>query len=187
MESSIAYAAIHNSQFMKRCMNETIEPCLFYEYSKQKKLLSFTTKRQKRLLDGCIQGTIIINSINSPQDQLSPSNAVNKAACGSCEVTRDCEYTLLLEDSHYSEKLCRFCRDRIVTVQDFFNYITFLANNANRSSSSNSVMNTFRRMLWFRRRIALALLGSCSLYETEVTSVRGPQIDDSWEKYCDII
>jgi hypothetical protein len=183
MLATNAYSTIHNSLYMKRCMVESIEPCLYYDYSHSGKFSSLLHgSKKKQLLDFCIKGYIFVKPVPPSNDK---NSAIVKTKCTICVLIRECEYLMGFGQPDYSKPLCRFCRDRTLSVQDFFGYITYLANNTHQQN--HSVMAAFKQLHWMRRRIALAYVGSCSMFETELSAVQGPGGGGNWERYCDIL
>ncbi|KAJ3304521.1 hypothetical protein HDV03_002730 [Kappamyces sp. JEL0829] len=176
-----AYQAIHSTLFMKRCMIESVEPCLMYTYAPttafkttgNSNSLSF----KKKLLDCAIKGHIVVNHVAADSPD-SPAVSVPKAKCLLCTIVRSCEYKITVGDGVKPEPCCRFCRDRVLTVQDFFNLITFLSV----GKHGLTIVSTFRQVLWTRRRMAMAVIGSCSLFETESSAILGLGTGGNWEK-----
>ncbi len=178
LPSHLAYLTIHGTLFMKRCMSESVEPCLFYSYA-----LSNTFKTiggnhplsfKKKLLDFAIKCHISISCAEGKEDSPPPT----KSKCLICTLTRICEYKINLGEGAKPESCCRFCRDRILSVQDFFHLIAFLSS----GKHGLTILSTFRQILWTRRRMAIAIVGSCSLFETETSAILGPGSGGNWEK-----
>ena len=180
-----AFAAIQNTLFMKRCMIETVEPCILYTYSPNSSFKSLgpgqSISFKRKLLDQAIKGHIIC-----VPDQVDDEAPTPKTKCNLCTISRICEYKIsyvepsgVVSSNPKTEPACRFCRDRIMSVQDFFNYITFLSG----GKHGQTILSAFKQVMWTKRRMALAMLGSCSLFETETTAILGPGSGGDWEKH----
>lgn len=182
--STQAYQTIHNSIFMKRSMIESIEPCLFYTYQPNSSFKSLgpglSQSFKKKILDLSVRGHLKVSPI---ENQVG---AIAKAKCMMCTITRECEYKVALgPDTQKVETctLCRFCRDRIIAVQDFFSFITFLAT----EKQTSTILSTFKKVIWLKRRIQVAILGNSSLFETELSSILGPGMSGDWENQVSLI
>ena len=174
--SAEAYTSIHNTLFLKRCMVESVEPTLFYSYNRK---LNMGQWMRKRFLDGSIHALVQIT--HSPPTTSTPT----KQKCNVCQLVRECEYKLVLQDTKLETPFCcRFCRDRVLSVQDFFEFITCLA--ASKELQKITILSTFRRVMWLRRRMHLAVVGSCSMFEDETSAVVGTKVSTSWEQNCNI-
>ena len=206
-----AYTSIHNTPFMKRCMIESIEPCLFYTYAPTTsfKNIQVTAAHsvafKKKLLDSVIKGQVVCSPISAAADTGEAGAAsFVKQKCFLCTLHRTCEYkihttldvpppppptttsstsgntaTTTTPSPVKSDPLCRFCRDRVLSVQDFFSFVTLLSTN----SHGMTILSTFKYIMWTRRRMAVAVIGSCSLYETEISAILGPGTHTgNWEK-----
>jgi hypothetical protein len=183
--STQAYQSIHASTFMRRSMIESVEPCLFYAYQPSNQFKNvgpgLSQSFKKKLLDFCIRGQVHIS-----RKEGEPSSPNTKEKCMMCTISRECEYKISLGPldgtNLESFSCCRFCRDRILASQDFFSFITHLAS----AKHSGTILSLFKKVLWLKRRMALAVLGSCSLFETELSAILGPGGGGDWEKDTDI-
>ncbi|KAI8825848.1 uncharacterized protein EV422DRAFT_514430 [Fimicolochytrium jonesii] len=120
--SAVNSNAAGATNFIKRCMAEDVEPCLFYSYSQEsgglfKHSAGLSTSGKRKLLENVIRGWCDIarhwssNSTLSPhspgnQAQVGiPRNAASgtsshqnkpppKAKCLTCTLTRDCEFKI---------------------------------------------------------------------------------------------
>jgi hypothetical protein len=184
--STQAYQSIHSSVFMKRMMIESVEPCLYYTYQPNSSFKALGTglsqSFKKKLLDYCIRGQIHI----APKDA-EPTTPSMKEKCMVCTVARECEYRVSMGPldgpKPESSPCCRFCRDRVLATQDFFLFVTYLAT----GKHSATILSLFKQILWLKRRMALAVVGSCSLFETELTAILGPGGGGDWEKETEIV
>ena len=161
---------------MKRCMLESVEPTLYYSYSRKTSLGQWY---RRKLLECSIKGSISIVLC----DKALPAT---KSKCAICTLVRESEYTISIGDQKFeSNYCCRFCRDRVLSVQDFFEFITCLASNS--KLQSQTILTTFKKVMWLRRRMGLSIVGSCSMFENEVSAVVGAvTTNDTWEQNCDI-
>ncbi|KAJ3262026.1 hypothetical protein HK103_003869 [Boothiomyces macroporosus] len=184
MPSLQAFQAIHGTLFLKRCQIEDVEPCLYYNYQTNSTFKSYgpglTQSFKKKILDLCIRGQVHPSVI-----EVSENSPIPKAKCLMCTAIRECEYLVKLGPSDAPKQevahSCRACRDRLVSVTDFFNFITFISAN----TQGATILSTFKQVLWLRRRMQLAKIGSGSMFETEVTAMLGPGGAGDWEKNID--
>ncbi|KAJ3326267.1 hypothetical protein HDV06_000143 [Boothiomyces sp. JEL0866] len=179
-----AFQAIHGTLFMKRCQIEDVEPCLFYNYQTNNTFKAhgpgLAQSFKKKVLDLCIRGQVHTSVV-----EITEKSPIPKTKCLMCTAIRECEYLVKLgpidipkpEVAHS----CRACRDRLVAVVDFFNFITFISAN----TQGATILSTFKQVLWLRRRMQLARIGSSSMFETEVTAMLGPGGAGDWEKNID--
>jgi hypothetical protein len=176
---------------MKRSMIENIEPCLFYTYQPNSSFKSLgpglSQSFKKKILDLLIKNQIHI-SLNRNPENLKETTII-KDRCLFCTITRECEYSVVLGETEapkaVSFGLCRFCRDRVVAVHDFFAFITYLAQSSGKTNVT--ILAIFKQVLWLRRRMAMAQIGSCSIFENEISAILGPGGGGDWEKETDIV
>ncbi|RKO99670.1 hypothetical protein CXG81DRAFT_14205 [Caulochytrium protostelioides] len=115
---------------------------------------------------------------------------VPRAKCWTCTVLRECEFRVRNRTPPGEWRpLCRFCRDRLLAVQDFFAFMGQIRPGGMRlgraDRQSGTVMGLFRHMLWLRRRMCLARIGSCNLFEADPPL--GVQVGGAeWEKWVQI-
>jgi hypothetical protein len=179
--SNVAFHSVHNSAFMKRVMYESVEPCLYYAYHRNSFNSGMGQWLKKRLFESCTKG-----HVNISQAPIDTKNMAQKSKCLLCMLQRECEYKISLGPDVKLEttSVCRFCRDRVLAVQDFFEFVTCLCTNT--TIQTATILSTFKKVLWLRRRMAVAVLGSCSLFETEITAMMGPGSSGDWEQFVDI-
>ncbi|KAJ3088899.1 rab guanine nucleotide exchange factor S2 [Quaeritorhiza haematococci] len=122
-----------------------------------------------------------------------PSSAPPKTKCTVCGILRECEYRLRFasQDTTTTTKpppqgqqpargpvtnsewfaCCRFCRDRVACVADFYTYLGHLRQGlVGPGKQGATILGMFRHMLWLRRRMAVAKVGSCGLFEGDTIS-----------------
>ncbi|KAL2919595.1 hypothetical protein HK105_200507 [Polyrhizophydium stewartii] len=242
-----AIQTTYSTAFMKRCMAESVEPCLFYTYQQPTSGFAkavygpgLTTSFKKRLVECAVRGqceiklvagflaprmsmTVMLPGQTSSQPahaadrpsqaplQLQPQSsspgssspaagagdaaggsqrqtgqAVPKDRCTLCTIVRDCEYAVRLLPVAAGTKewtpLCRFCRDRLASVLDFCTYTNFMIQGTiGPGKQGATILSIFRQMLWLRRRMAVAKIGSCSMFETPLSAITGPGGGGDWE------
>ncbi|KAI9004745.1 hypothetical protein BC832DRAFT_61809 [Gaertneriomyces semiglobifer] len=83
--------------------------------------------------------------------------------------------------------LCRFCRERVLSVSDFFEYLSRIRE---MSKQGSSLLGMFRQVMWLRRRMANCRVGSVALFEGETGGgYAGPNLYEDggdWEKFVHI-
>ncbi|TPX52282.1 hypothetical protein SeMB42_g01529 [Synchytrium endobioticum] len=213
-----AQAGPYATAFMKRVLTEDIEPTLSYSYHlaaghplfKTSGALSSSFKR--RLLDGVTRGVWEVDAAalsDGTHTTPSPTTAqpVSKSRCCMCNLTRDCEFKLRFppDPAHPIaakapapadwNALCRFCRGRVCAVGDFCGYMLHLSRDGvmGPGKQGATMMGIFRHCLWLRRRMALARIGSCGLFDSVVEgrgSDGGVVVESGsseWERYVQIV
>lgn len=141
------------------------------------------------------------SAVESPTKQQlaeSPSTASNEFAvpkkkCSCCNVIKDCDYKMRFslqekktgDAVQYSEwyPTCRFCRDRVTCVGDFFAYITHMKQGlVGPGKAGFTILGIFRHLMWLKRRMALARVGSMALFEGDILpSIEGSESHKSEE------
>ncbi|KAJ3111869.1 rab guanine nucleotide exchange factor S2 [Phlyctochytrium bullatum] len=200
-----------NTTFMKRCLVEDVEPCLFYTYSAYMYTSSIfnssasnmpaTVKR--KLMDSFVKGAVDIFGLATqatPDHPNFPELQPPKTKCFVCSLIRECDFRLRLSSTPPSPggtvaaatseiyPLCRFCRDRVATVSDFFTFMGHLRQGLIGPGKQGATMvGMFRHALWLRRRMAAGRVGSCSLFEAESLHSIDRRGDGEWEKAVHII
>ncbi|KAJ3028591.1 UNVERIFIED_CONTAM: hypothetical protein HDU68_001318 [Siphonaria sp. JEL0065] len=218
----------NETHFIKRCILEDVEPCLFSQYptltqgpggilstSKLPKTLSFTNgglvTLKKRLLEGFLRGQVEVYSIvdqdaqqqqQQQQQQTSSTHMsspntpnphhIQKSKCTSCLHPRECEFKLRLTDKLPPDTypLCTFCKDRVSTVSDFYTYMGHLRQGIiGPGKQGVTLIGMLRHAMWLRRRMSVARVGNCGLFEVEglvAADRRGDSVGD-WEKFVSIV
>ncbi|KAG0172460.1 hypothetical protein DFQ28_005088 [Apophysomyces sp. BC1034] len=104
---------------------------------------------------------------------LQPPPMPPKTKCACCGLLRVCEFRMRLQATQPQQKqqpwlpIDRFCRDRLVAVCDFYNFISHLRQGLMQNSP---VLGMFKQSLYYRRRMALAKIGSMGLFEEDPRS-----------------
>ncbi|KAJ3130521.1 rab guanine nucleotide exchange factor S2 [Nowakowskiella sp. JEL0407] len=224
---------ILSSPFMKRCMHEDVEPCLFYSYmypnipsGSSFKAGTMSSSFKKKLLDSIQKRTCEIESKWSSTDGLPrEKSALNKeklesafskkeestdawgltspppkSKCCVCIINRECDFQIRFGSvdgkgiQSFSEwnPLCRCCRDRVGATSDFFTYITQHRNGTQPGSANGiTILAMFRYTQWLRRRMAIARVGSMSLFDADNVGDQQiqniPTVGSEWEKFVQII
>ncbi|KAJ3201112.1 hypothetical protein HDU82_008356 [Entophlyctis luteolus] len=210
-------AAVNETLFMKRCIIEDIEPCLFTAYptlvsgpggtyatSKLGKSTNGLLAMKRRLLDAFSKNQIEIrfaaesdsnyqlHSTISTPSTIQPVS-VAKGKCISCTVTRECEYRLCICDKTAHGDmfhLCVFCRDRIAAVGDFYAYMGHLRQGViGPGKQGMTLLVMLRHATWLRRRMAVARVGNCALFEPQsaVAAAERRGGDSEWEKLVNVV
>ncbi|KAI9095914.1 hypothetical protein DFS34DRAFT_581979 [Phlyctochytrium arcticum] len=214
-----------STQFLKRCMAEDVEPCLFYIYHPEagtlfKQGTGLSTSAKKRLLDNLVRGWCEVSlhtkqrssrssgQGKTPSSPLSapqqPVNAMPRASgqsairqkCHSCALHRDCDYRVRFGPPRSAasdmqrgtaaddtwQPICRFCKDRLLSVGDFFSFLSRLREGVKQGAS---ILSMFRQALLLRRRMSASRIGSISLFELEGYASR-LELNTDWEKCVQI-
>ncbi|KAI8851279.1 hypothetical protein BC829DRAFT_441706 [Chytridium lagenaria] len=155
-----------STPFMKRCLAEDVEPCLFYTY------------------------TAYINT-STLFGNITPSLEMDKTKCFTCTISRDCDFRLRLSaptsptDIH---PLCRFCRDRVSAVHDFFVFMGHLRQGLiGPGKQGATILGMFRHAVWLRRRMAVGRVGSCALFEGDTLAAVDRRGEGEWERGVRIV
>ncbi|TPX61132.1 hypothetical protein SpCBS45565_g07332 [Spizellomyces sp. 'palustris'] len=132
-----------------------------------------------------------------------------RTKCYACTLIRDCDYkirfvapapstssttigsvssssatqTSLSPDAAW-QPLCRFCRDRILAVLDFFAFLSHLRVGVKHGAT---ILAMFRQVLWLRRRMAGSRIGSTALFEGDADGNGRPEEGGDWEKLVQIM
>ena len=172
-----------STHFMKRCIAEDVEPCLFYSYNYSGAQKTFgagglSSSAKKRLLDNIQKG---LCEIIVPSESDKGSGTSSKVKCGICTVTKECQHKLRQGEKTKPEDLtvCRPCRDRVAASVDFFAYANYLRQN----KQTFSILSIFRCFMWLRKRLASARVSSCSLFDGDFTSIASAYaMTGDWEQ-----
>lgn len=207
----------NSTTFMKRCLVEDVEPCLYYclPDTQSKGLFSnasaLPAAAKKRLSDAVSRGGCELQSVvqrkgegaihtRSASAVASTSLVPPKAKCSVCTLHRECEFRMRFSSppSEWSP-ICRFCRDRVLSACEFYNFLHSLRSKHNAGQSSQSMLGMFRHAMWLRRRMANARISNCGLFDGEPASrlVQGPKCPivvgsegpagGDWETWCFLI
>lgn len=138
-----------STQFMKRVLNEDVEPILFYCYSFSGSLKNIGaggvgSSFKKRFLDGIIRCMCEFKDSHSTEE----GSEKDKIKCGLCTVVRNLPFKFHFGQKSEEIQVCRFCKDRILACMDFFTYNNFLRIN----KPNSSILNIFRCFMWLRKR-----------------------------------
>ncbi|KAI8393913.1 uncharacterized protein BYT42DRAFT_552652 [Radiomyces spectabilis] len=103
-----------------------------------------------------------------------------KSKCTCCGLLRVCEFRMRLHSTQPPTSnattmkqqpwlpIDRFCRDRLVAVCDFYSFISHLRQGLMQSTPP---MAMFKQCLHFRRRMALAKVGSMALFDEDPRNI----------------
>ncbi|KAI9203042.1 uncharacterized protein BJ171DRAFT_511658 [Polychytrium aggregatum] len=223
---SQAQATTQSTLFMRRCMVEDIEPCLFYNYQHPqfagmnltlffKPGAGMSSAFKRKLLDGTMRGSLLFTPFYSSTESLPAADPIErldqdrristvfaagpppKTRCTICTVVRDCEYRMRFSSEVGASptggpsssaatiewmSLCRFCRERVIAVTDFFTYINHLRQGAiGPGKQGASLLGIYRHVLYLRRRMASTRIGSGAMFEVD------PATNPDWEKMIQIL
>lgn len=203
-----ASAMIMNTSFMKRCLEEDIEPCLFYNYhhltvaggATMVKFNGMTQACKKRLMDAVMRELCIIDP-TPPEDGLTRPK---KLKCTVCTITRDCEFNLKFIQTNtltvtpgftpiqstFPEwhPICRFCKDRVTSTIDFFSFLNggIKQGMIGPGKQGATLLGIYRQFLTFRRRMSTSRIGSMGLFE-DMLRIENLGVSSDWEKHVQII
>ncbi|KAG1057149.1 hypothetical protein G6F43_001012 [Rhizopus delemar] len=175
---------IPSTSFVKRVFSEDIEPCLFFQQSHgwwksswfKKKLLDAISKNKCEIQywNGTYHTSYMSTTTNSSSSIISATsshlstNSSNntpsppKTKCVCCNILRVCEFRMRLPPTTNPWlPLDRFCRDRIIAVCGYYSFM----NNLKMLSTSTTLLNAFKQVMFHRRRMSLSRVGSISLFE----------------------
>jgi len=113
-------------------------------------------------------------------------------------INSDFLHKLRMDNSaSYNEQffLCPICRDKIVSVADFYNYLSSLESKlTGTSKGQSSILNMFKNVILLKIRIATAKLGALQFFEQnndlfkdESLSALYDNSSEEWENYVKII
>ncbi|KAH6563150.1 hypothetical protein BASA81_018241 [Batrachochytrium salamandrivorans] len=210
-----AYTTTYSTTFMKRCIAESVEPCLLYSYQLPSTGFSksvaygggMPASFKKKLMDCAMKGLCEVKLVvgvssprmgttvtSSPNEKFTLGSSISgslpqpvpKDRCALCTIVRDCEYAIQLLPVPSGSKqwmgLCRFCRDRVTSVLDFFTYSNYmLQGSIGPGKQGATILSIFRQMQWLCRRMSVAKIGSCSMFETPLSAITGPGGGGDWE------
>ncbi|KAG1459626.1 hypothetical protein G6F56_006124 [Rhizopus delemar] len=182
-EGKTTQPTIPPTAFVKRVFSEDIEPCLFSQQSQgwwkstwfKKKLLEAISKNKCEIQywNGTYHTSYMSTTTNSSSCSVasatshlsvSSSNGPSppKTKCVCCNLLRVCEFRMKLPPtSNPWLPIDRFCRDRVIAVCGYYSFM----NNLKMLSSSTTLLNAFKQVMFHRRRMTLSRVGSISLFE----------------------
>ncbi|KAI9247080.1 hypothetical protein EDC94DRAFT_529143 [Helicostylum pulchrum] len=120
---------LNQTNFMKHCLTEDIEPCLRFGLQSKlsiKKMIGYLSRQ------ACF---IEINHSNNQQQQqqqqqqkplwerFSSANVVQLNSCSACGQSTPLNYRFKLDENENWLPIDQFCRDRLVAVCEFFVFI----------------------------------------------------------------
>ncbi|XP_073990464.1 guanine nucleotide exchange factor for Rab-3A-like isoform X4 [Rhodnius prolixus] len=117
--------------FIARIYREDIETCLL-----------FTNKElSKQLSEGIQMGEIFIEAVSDKAKNNFPRK------CALLETVRQCQYRLRIGNSETWHSISFMCRNRIIAVCDFLNYLRYIQRGLVKSSDACSVIATFKPLV----------------------------------------
>ncbi|PSN46082.1 hypothetical protein C0J52_02260, partial [Blattella germanica] len=125
--------------FVARVYNEDINLCL-----------NFNNKELgTRVVDAVERGDIFIEAVSDKTKTVFPKK------CALLEAPRQCHYRMRLGDQEQWYCISQICRNRIIAVCDFLNYLRYIE----RGLVKSSVHDVFWEMTRLRKEMVLARLG----------------------------
>lgn len=114
--------------------------------------------------------------ISTPSQQSTTVVMPPKTKCACCNILRVCEFKMRLPVSSANKQqpqqlpqqqqpwlpIDRFCRDRLVAVCGYYNFMSHL-----KILSSSSTLSLFKQVMNYRRKMSLARIGSVGLFNEE--------------------
>jgi hypothetical protein len=166
--------------FMRRCISEDVEPCLFYTYQypgSNIKATAFTSSLKRKLLD----------ALTNLQFEIKDAETRTKTKCGFCTLQKECGYTSTFGVGKEQQTLstCRFCHDRMMSIQEFFQFIhVSRQGSVNPGKRSTTILSMLRQVWSLRRKIAVSRIGNCALFEGDAPS---STLGNDWENTVTIL
>ncbi|KAI9019429.1 hypothetical protein CLU79DRAFT_758787 [Phycomyces nitens] len=190
--SATTHPTVPLTAYMKRVMAEDIDPCLFQNAASawwkspwfKRKLIDAITRNKCEIQSFLPNQSTFSSSSTSSSTSPDASHISNsstpttttvlmppKTKCACCGVLRVCEFRMRLQPTTTSllaQKqppwlpIDRFCRDRLVAVCDFYSFMSYLRQALMQHSATLSM---FKQSLHFRRRMAVAKIGSIGLFD----------------------
>ncbi|KAJ1980339.1 hypothetical protein H4R34_002489 [Dimargaris verticillata] len=175
---------LHTLAFLRNCWAEDVEPCLRFGPNPR-----ISTKN---LQDALFFGTLVLQATNCderPQappvaepapsskwflaskqallwERLSGTVQANPHGCQACGRTGECTHRFQMGYYEENEEWCyidQFCRDRLVAVSDFYQFIRHIHLGY---YSSRSMQNLYLESQRLRLRMLYARMGSLGLFRT---------------------
>ena len=146
---------IHTTDFVRRCFEEDVEPCL------RSGLRSLSKTIYNKILSGCLSNTLemVMYSGTTRPSPSSPTTGENKCFC--CGNTNPVEkYRLRLSPSDAWKTIDSLCRDRIYAVSEFYTFVSHLQSGVRKTATT---MELYLDSIFLRRQMCMARLGCFGL------------------------
>ncbi|KAG1217832.1 hypothetical protein G6F35_008816 [Rhizopus arrhizus] len=148
---------INQTDFMKHCLSEDIEPCL--RFGSQSKLST------KKMIESFSRQTCFIEIASdaaavAQQQSTNIWNKKNKGCCSACgrsTVSTANNYQFRLDENDHWLLIDKYCRDRIVAVCDFF---VFIRNIQLGLYSDRSIQDLYSENIRLRLQIFYSRMGA---------------------------
>jgi len=128
-----------DNEFLKRIYSEDITLCLSFN----------NLELSEKVLTAVETGTIFIEAINDKTKTIFPKK------CALLEVPRQCFYRMNVGEPNVWYAISRICRNRIISVCDFINYLKYIQQGLVKSSAHDVYWEITR----LRKEMLLARLG----------------------------
>ncbi|ORX91437.1 hypothetical protein K493DRAFT_355581 [Basidiobolus meristosporus CBS 931.73] len=152
---------ILQSRFVKRCIVEDIDLLLRFDTSAVGVRSWF---QQRKLAAAAQTGTILIEPVFTSDERKEASSLSCCSLCNQALNDSQASYTYRLEDDDAEAKaLCCFCRERLVSVCDFYSFLRMIHSGLLKSSHEKLYNDCLR----LRLKMFLARVGSHVCYESE--------------------
>jgi len=181
---------IEHSKFTKKCVSEEVEPCLDFQPINPN-LITISTKLShyncvRRIVKACKENTLIIKNIyeypeNSDSNNETKENKENKenknnVSCVLCLRSNlqlplnicymdEEDKELQTNDKTQSQNIyvCKYCKERLLSVYDYYGYIKFIRTNLRENKANEKPTeychNVFGDLLRIRERMHWAKSG----------------------------
>lgn len=183
------YDVLEHARFMKRCITEEIEPCLDFQPINPN-LLTISTKLShyncvRRITKACKENTLIIKNLyeypetvalNNSEDKNTKETKENNISCSLClrnnlplplnrcfmdEEDRELQNNEKIQTQ--SIYVCKYCKERLLSVYDYYGYMKFVKTNLRENKANEKPTeychNVFGDLLRIRERIYWAKFG----------------------------
>ncbi|XP_054259974.1 guanine nucleotide exchange factor for Rab-3A-like [Macrosteles quadrilineatus] len=127
------------SEFVSRVYREDIDSCLAFN----------NTQLGEDVRRAIQSGTIYIEAVNDKTRTHFPKK------CALLETPRQCQYRMRLGETDTWHCISQICRNRIIAVCDFLNYLNYIQ----RGLVKSSVHDTYWEIIRLRKEMVLARLG----------------------------
>ncbi|KAK9729388.1 hypothetical protein K7432_000271 [Basidiobolus ranarum] len=153
---------IFQSKFVKRCITEDIDVLMRFDTT-----AGVRSWFQNRKLATAVQvGTIVIEPLFTNYEQKETQLQYARSNCTLCNhhVATSTNYTYRLDDHDVETKIaCSFCRERLISVCDFYSFLRMIHSGILKSSHEKLYNDCLR----IRLKMFLARVGSHICYEGE--------------------
>jgi len=182
------YDVLEHAKFMKRCITEEVEPCLDFQPINPN-LLTISTKLShynlvRRIAKACRENTLIIKNLYeypeikelSNNEEKNNKDARENISCSLClrnnlplplnrcfmdEEDRELQSNDKIQTQ--SIYVCKYCKERLLSVYDYYGYMKFVKTNLRENKANEKPTeychNVFGDLLRIRERMYWAKFG----------------------------